>query len=283
MIKFKPLLLSTAVFGALALPAAAQDATNAETVVARVGETEITLGHVIASVPGLSAEEQQLPDDVLLNGLIERLVQQAAVASASTELSRQAELSLENERRALIAADVVNRLAADVEVTEEAVQAAYDARFADFTPPPEYLPSHILVETEDEAKAVLEEIRAGTDFAELAKEKSTGPTGPNGGNLGWTALGRTVPPFEEAMTALDVGETSDPVQTQFGWHVIRLNEIRQPDVPTIEVMRRELESEVWQLNLRNTITEIVSAVEIERTDLSTIDPAVVRNLPLIQN
>ncbi len=283
MINFKPVLPGVALAASLALPTTAQDAVTAETVVARVGDVAITLGHVIAAVPGLTDQEQQLPDSVLFEGLVERLVQQQAVSTAATEMSRMVELSLENERRSLIAGNVVNRLAAEVEVTEEGIQAAYDTRFGDFTPSPEYWPSHILVATEEEAQAVLEELRGGADFAELAKEKSTGPTGPNGGDLGWTELGRTVPPFEAAMTALEVGEISEPVETQFGWHVIKLNDVRQPGVPTLEAMRGELQAEVWQLNLRNTINEIVGAVEIDRVDLSTIDPSVVRDLSLIQN
>ncbi len=283
MFNFRPVLLGAMMTASLSLPAAGQDAVSADTVVARVGDNEITLGHIIAAIPALTEQEQQLPDGILLEGMIERLVQQEAVASAATEVTKVVRLSVENERRSLIAADVVNRLAAEVEVTEEGIKAAYDARFADFTPDPEYRPSHILVATEEEAQAVLEELRAGADFAELAKEKSTGPTGPNGGDLGWTHLGRTVPPFEAAMVALEVGEISEPVQTQFGWHVLKLNDIRQPGVPALEQIRGEIEAEVWQLNLRNAIDEIVGAVEIERPDVSAIDPSVVRDLSLIQN
>ncbi|MDJ0628447.1 MAG: peptidylprolyl isomerase [Rhodobacter sp.] len=258
----------------------AQEVT-ADTVVATVGGEDITIGHLIAMLRSLPAEQQQMPNDVLFDGLIERLIQQMAISRSVTELSKGTELRLENERHALIASAAVDRMAAGVEVTDEEVQAAYDRRFADFSPAREYQASHILVETEEEAAALVAELEGGADFAELAKLKSTGPSGPNGGRLGWFGPGAMVPPFEAAVVELQPGQVSAPVQTQFGWHVITLHDTRLPEVPTIDQMRQELANEVFVDILRAGISEIIEAAGVERKDVSGIDPAILRDPSLL--
>jgi peptidyl-prolyl cis-trans isomerase C len=282
MFNFKTILLGCALGVGMTVPGIAQDVT-ADTVVASVGDTDITIGHMIALTSQLNEDQLPSSDAELFNGVLERLVQQETVAQAMTEPTRFVELQLENERRALLASEMVNGLAQAIDVSDEAVQAAYDARFADFTPSTEYNASHILVGTEDEAKAVITELDAGGDFAELAKEKSTGPSGPGGGSLGWFGPGRMVPAFEAAVVALQPGEVSVPVETQFGWHVIKLNETRVPEVPSLAQMAPELQQEVFQLELRTNLSEIIDAAQVERADVSGIDPSVVRDLSLIQN
>ncbi len=284
----KALMLAALLGAGLAGPLAAENhaaATDvtAGTVVATVGGTDITIGHMIAMLGALPQDQRQLPLPVLFEGILERLIQQEAISQSQDTVARLTELQLENERRALIASDVVNALAVEIEVSPEEVQAAYDRRFADFTPPTEYNASHILVETEDEAKALVAELEAGADFAELAMARSTGPSGPNGGQLGWFGPGRMVPPFEAAVTALEKGQISAPVQTQFGWHVIILNDTREPGVPTLGEMQGELEQEVWSEKLRAEITALVEAAEIDRMDLSGIDPQVLLNPGLVEN
>ena len=125
-------------------------------------------------------------------------------------------------------------------ITADAVETEYARRFAAEEPKFEYNASHILVPEEETAKAIAAEARGGADFAELAKEKSTGPSGPNGGNLGWFGDGQMVPPFEAGVKALEVGGISDPVQTQFGWHVIKLNETREKAPPALSEIYQEL-------------------------------------------
>jgi len=287
MPKYKALMLSATL--ALALPGIAQAQSEtamaaevtADTVIASVNGTEITVGHLIASVPDLAPEDQQLPDEVLFEGLIERLIQQTAVSQSQQEMPSATRLRLENQRNQLVASDVVERMAAAIEVSDADVQAAYDVRFADFTPATEYNASHILVATEAEAGAVIEALDGGADFAEQAREKSTGPSGPNGGALGWFGAGRMVPEFEQAVVEMEVGAISQPVQTQFGWHVIKLNETRIPSVPALDTMRGELQTEVFRQQLFAEIDALVGKAEIVRADVSGIDPAVLRNMALI--
>jgi len=255
---------------------------TSDTVIATVGNVTITIGHIIAAVQDLDQEEQKLPDDVLLNGLAERLIQQAAFSQTVTELSKSTKLRLENERHALIADEVINARALAINVGEEDLKAAYDARFTTFTPPTEYNASHILVETEEEAKSLVEQLQGGADFVELAKEKSTGPSGPSGGNLGWFVRGNMVEQFQDAVETLEAGSVSAPVQTQFGWHVIKLNETRVPNIPTFEEMSGELQGEVFQKLLRQEMDDMIEAAGVVRTDAGPVDAAIVRDTSLIE-
>lgn len=259
---------------ALALPVHAQD-TTADTVLATVGNVDITLGNVIVATSNLPDQYQQLPDDVLFNGILDQMIQQEALSQAlGDDLSRSDRLGIENELRALRAA-IVLQGAAEAAVTDEALQEAYDARFADATPATEYNANHILVETEDEAKALIAELEGGADFETLAKEHSTGPSGPNGGALGWFGLGMMVPEFEQAVVALEPGAISGPVQTQFGWHVIKLNETRLAEAPTLDQMREELTNEIQETAVREAIDSFTGAVEVVRNE-TDIDPALIR-------
>lgn len=275
-------LLSLPVLGfvaAMALPASAQDAS---TVVATVNGTDITIGHMIVARATLPAQFQELPDEVLFEGILEQLVQQTLLAQAfEGELPERAKISLENETRSLTAGEELERLFA-TSITPEAVQAAYDAQFEGAEPTQEYNASHILVPTEEEANAVKETIEGGADFAATAREKSTGPSGPNGGQLGWFGTGAMVPSFEAAVIALEVGEVSDPVQTQFGWHVIVLNEIRVQERPPLEQMREELEGQVREEALTAYIGELESGAEIDQSGATGIDPALLKDLTLVE-
>jgi len=293
MPEFKDILLGVALSAGLCLPAFAQTAETGETtstapaavssgtVIATVNGADITLGHLIASIRDLSPQEQNLPSEVLFNGLIERTIQQAAVISPDAEVSGETALRLDNARRELLAGARVEALAAEIEIGDADLQAAYDARYADFTPSREYNASHILVATEQEARSIIEDLAGGTDFADLAKEKSTGPSGPGGGELGWFGAGRMVPSFEAAVVAMQPGEVSEPVQTQFGWHVIKLNDTRIPEVPALTDVGEELRAEIFRQELIARIDAEVAKAEIVRSDISGIDPKVLRDPSLL--
>lgn len=270
-------LTGVAISAMLCAPALAQDdAVSTDTVLATVNGEEITLGHLIAMRARLPEQYQQLPDEVLFDGMLEQLIQQEALAGlAAEDLSDMSVLSLENERRAFLAAMLVDEIALE-EIPEEDLQAEYDAVHGSAEPVVELNASHILVETEDAANAVIDQLADGADFAELAQTESTGPSGPNGGQLGWFTAGRMVPEFEAAVFALEVGEVSPPVQTQFGWHVIVLNEQREQAPPTLEEVRAELEDGLRRARVEARIEEITTSAEIERVEVE-VDPAVIRD------
>jgi peptidyl-prolyl cis-trans isomerase C len=275
---FLPSLALTAV---LALPLAAETKPDASTVVARVNGDEITLGHVIATVATLPANYQQIEDDVLYDFIIEQLIQQQLLGQQQDELTKLNALALANETRSLLAVQTVNALIGDV-VTDEAIQAAYDARFTEFEGEDEFNASHILVETEEEANEIKSQLDDGADFAELAKEKSTGPSGPNGGELGWFGKGRMVPEFETAVVGLDKEQVSDPVQTQFGWHVIILNDKRKTEAPELAAVREELAQTLQNEAIQARIDELTQSAQIDRPEIEGMTPGIVRQLDLIQ-
>ncbi|MFQ5622989.1 MAG: peptidylprolyl isomerase [Paracoccaceae bacterium] len=250
----------------------AQADFDAGSVLVRVNGTEITLGHVIVMLSKLPQNYQSLPDEVLFNGIIQQLTDQILLSERAVEdnngVPLEVRLAVDNERSALLAASVVNSVAAQP-VAEADVAAAYDEKYANLPAEREFNASHILVAREDEAKTIVQELRDGADFAELAKKKSTGPSGQGGGALGWFGPGQMVPEFEAAVMSLDDGEVSEPVKTQFGWHVVKLNESRIKPKPTLEDTRDQITTEIQQRAVDALVKKLRDAAEIEkpRTDI----------------
>ncbi|CAM4015143.1 peptidylprolyl isomerase [Palleronia rufa] len=260
----------------LALPAAAQDAS---TVVATVDGTDITLGHMIAMRERLPEQYQSLDDQTLFDGILEQLEQQTALSTKADGLSPEGELVMENERRALLAAEVVEARAAEA-VTEEDVQAAYEEAYGNAEPATEYNASHILVETEEEARSLIAELEDGADFAELAKANSTGPSGPSGGDLGWFLPDAMVAEFADAVQEMEPGAISEPVQTQFGWHVIKLNDTRETTPPPLDEVRGEIEGQLQLDAIETIVSDAMDGAEITRPE-TQIDPALLRDTSLL--
>ncbi|HHS89354.1 MAG TPA: peptidylprolyl isomerase [Rhodobacteraceae bacterium] len=281
MSKFTNILSGVLLAGAVAMPLAAQD-VDADTVVATVNGTDITVGHLILLRETLPAQYQSLPDDVLYDAILDQAIQQTVLAQTVDETPRAVELKLENERRALLAGEAIGRVVAEG-LTEEAIQAAYDEKYANAEPEKEFNASHILVETREEAEDLIAQLEGGADFAELAKEKSTGPSGPNGGSLGWFGKGMMVKPFEDAVLELEAGQISQPIETQFGWHVIKLNETRLKGAPELEEVRDELVAELQKAILEAELKKLTEAAEVVRPDVPGLGPEVLRDSSLIEN
>ncbi len=266
----------------LALPVQAQDTLSADSVVATINGTEITLGHMLMIRASLPDQYQQLPDEVLWDGILDQIVQQTVLSQQdSGEESRRVQLALENERRALMAAQVIEDIVDDA-VTDEAVQALYEETYLQGEPTEEFNASHILVATQEEAAAIAEDVRGGADFATVAQEKSTGPSGPNGGQLGWFGPGMMVPEFQTAVEGMEIGAISDPVQTQFGWHVIKLNEKRVQAAPELASVREELEATLSQDAVSQRIDELTASADVTRTAKEEVDTSVLSNLGLLE-
>lgn len=276
----KMLFASVAMAAALAVPAFADGHASADTVLATVNGNDITIGHLIAMRQMLPAEYQELDDEVLFEGMLEQLIQQQVLADeAEGNVTPSMELGLENERRAFLAAMYMDDVAM-ADLTEEELQAAYDEQFGAIEPTIEYNAAHILLEGEEDAQNLLTELEEGADFAELAAENSIGPSGPNGGALGWFTEGMMVPEFEAAVMTLEAGEVSAPVQTQFGWHIVLLNETREQAAPGLEDVRAQLEESIRRGRVDARLDELTAQAEIERSEVE-IDPALIRNLDLI--
>ena len=264
MLKHLKFLAVTAIVAGIAAPALAQDGAtpDADTVVATVNDQEITLGHMIAARATLDQRYDDFPPQQLYDGILEQLIQQTALAQKVDQLPRIVALTLENEERSLKAGEAINTMLEGA-VTDDDIKASYDEQFANFESQEEFNASHILVETEEDAQAVKEAIDAGADFAATAREKSTGPSGPNGGQLGWFSSGMMVPEFEAATIALEKGQVSDPVQTQFGWHVILLNDIRKTEPPALEEVRENIAANLRNQIVREILQKATDEVSVE--------------------
>ena len=260
--------------------------STGETVVARVNGEEITLGDIVALRSELPAQYQAMPDLSLYNGLIQQyasqiLLRQAAEKSGLADRP-EAQRGLRIQRTSYLA-ELYIRQRMTEQLSKDVVELEYKKRYLDTPAETEYNAAHILVETEEEAAKLAEEARAGADFAALAKAHSTGPSGEKGGDLGWFGAGQMVAPFQQATFALEPGEVSDPVQTQFGWHVIKLNETRQKEAPPLEEVRNELANQLRQEAVGNFIDSATESANVERPDVSGVSPEVLRDLSLLGN
>ncbi|MCP1168768.1 peptidylprolyl isomerase [Limimaricola litoreus] len=273
-------LPAAALMAGLASMASAQQASD---VVATVNGTEITLGEMIITRSQLPQQYQQLPPEALFQGILDQLVQQQVLADTLDETPARVEYAIENQRRSLLAGEAINAMMTE-EVSDEELQAAYDEAFADAEATKEYNASHILVETEEEAQAVMERLEAGEDFAEVAKEVSTDPgSGAQGGSLGWFADGMMVAPFQEAVASLETGETTEtPVETQFGFHIIRLDDTRTQEAPSLDEVREDLASQIQQGKIEERLAELESEADVTRPEEGAFDPAVLTDLGLLE-
>lgn len=273
--------LAAVLLGGLALagPAAtAQEAATSaapavqlDTVVATVGGETITEADIAFAAEDLQQELQQMPPADRKAFLVTVLIDMKVMAKAArdqnmddTEIFKRRLQYL--EERALRRAFFSEKIAS--EVTEEAVQAAYEAIVAAYQPQEEVRARHILVATKEDAEAIRTELANGKPFEALAMEKSTDPSAKqNGGDLGFFQRGMMVKPFEEAAFALtEPGQISEPVESQFGWHVIRLEERRQSQPATLDSMRAQLQQQVMFKAFEDSVGALKQGLEIDIPD-----------------
>ena len=265
----------------LALPAMAEDVT-ADTVVAVVNGTNITLGNMIVARESLPAQYQALPPETLFKGILDQLIQQTALQQSVGDLTKRDTLQMENDRRAYLS-NVALEPAVTAAVTEEAIKAAYDAKFANATPGTEYHAAHILVDSEEKANELKAQLDGGAVFADLAKANSTDTgSGANGGDLGWFGVGTMVKPFEDAVVAAPVGTVVGPIKTDFGYHLILVSETRPAANPTLDDVRDELTQELQQKAVEAKVKEVTDAAKIEKPG-EALDPAVLNDSTLLNN
>jgi peptidyl-prolyl cis-trans isomerase C len=275
MAKFNTIFRNIAFTLFLSTPLAAQEA-NLTTVVATVNGTKLTLAHVLDIKRQLPAQYKNLEDSVLFNGIIEQLVQQQLLASSFETPPSWLPTAMENQERNLLSTIVIDDIRAGA-LTEAALQSAYDAKFPAGEGEEEYQASHILMETEDEAREILTLLDEGADFATLAQEHSTGPSGPRGGDLGWFGKGQMVPDFENAVLSMAPGAYAGPVQTQFGYHLILLRDRRIMARPSLEEVRGELEVELQNAAVESHLRALMDGADVSLSS-DDIDPSVLSTL-----
>ena len=206
---------------------------------------------------------QTIPNDKLLDELVrmELLVQEAEKQklAETPEITNQLNLM----KRSLLSQAAVKNYIDSNPVSDEELKAEYDKKIV-AKGSAEYKARHILVKTEDEAKKVIAELNAGAKFESLAKSKSTGPSGPKGGDLGWFSPDRMVPPFSEAVIALENGKyTTAPVQTQFGWHIILREESREKTPPAFETVKEQLLPMMQRQKVQSYLESLRNQAKVE--------------------
>lgn len=252
---------------AMMIPAQAADGD----IVAKVGDQAITEGDLNLAAVDLGEQFAKLPPEqrklAVLSALIDikSLAQEAEKAKIGDDPVVKSRIAFLRER-ALHNAYFERQ---GVEgIKDEELKARYDAEIAKITPIEEVHARHILVKTKEEADAVIKELEGGADFMTLAASKSSGPSGPEGGDLGFFGPGQMVPPFEKAAFALAVGTyTKEPVETQFGWHVIEVTEKRPQPQPSFD----DVKDQVRQVVMREKYMAIVQQARAEQK-VEYVDP-----------
>ena len=271
---------ATLAIGAVfALPAMAQDAT-ADTVLASVNGVSITLGDVIVTRDGLPDQYKSLSDDVLFKGILDQLVQQEALMQTLGEkLTKKDTLAVADQRRNYLS-NVALGAGIAAAVTDQAVQAAYDAKYKGAAPSLEYHAAHILVDSEAKAKELLGQIQGGAAFGDVAKANSSDGSAASGGDLGWFGKGAMVKPFEDAVIGAEVGKVVGPVKTDFGWHLILVTETRNAAAPAMADVHDALAAGVQKAAIATFIKSVTDKADIKRAE-TTIDPALIKDLTLL--
>jgi peptidyl-prolyl cis-trans isomerase C len=184
----------------------------------------------------------------------------AAQDAEARKLGERADVqtSLELQRMMVLSSAALQAIAAETEVTDEELEQAYE-QFKEQAKRTEYKARHILVDEQEKAQELAKQVtkKKGKNFEELAKENSLGPTADKGGDLGWFDARQMVKPFADALAKLEPGQwTEEPIQTQFGWHVILLEETRDAEPPTLEDARANLEVAVKRQKVAARLAEM---------------------------
>ena len=246
--------------------------------------TVVTVDGDPASLNLVGYIASQLPDEmrrVPIEGYYDRIIDDIIDSRLAAKAARSSGLA-ENPQLREIADYARDRVLAGAWLQEEAVRRITDGmveeRYRAIVEGPEgqeeVRARHILLESEEAAEAAIKRLGDGEDFADLARELSTGPSGPGGGDLGYFRRGSMVPDFESATFALEKGSFSEaPVQTQFGWHVIKLEDRRPVQPPPLEAVREELVNSMGPEMVEAIVAELRGRATVDRLSLEEMQEA----------
>ena len=199
----------------------------------------------------------------IINELVNReLLYQAAVKD-KIDKDKDVKFQLEQLRINTMIQGLLAKIAKKNPVSDKDMKAEYDKRIGGANLA-EYKARHILLKTEEEAKTVIAELDSGSKFNELAKKKSTGPSAKDGGDLGWFNPGQMVPPFSQAVSQMKKGDyTKTPVKTQFGWHVIKLEDTRKPEPPKFADIKDKIGVIMQNQRIQEYIEDLRKSAKVE--------------------
>jgi peptidyl-prolyl cis-trans isomerase C len=252
-----------------AAPAAQATPADPKEVVATVNGKPITRQDVIDSASNLPPQYQSQIDSIfpqLLNRLIGfQLVSEKGRADGLADDAEVKKLVHQFEDEAIRQVYFSNYV--KKAVTDDAIKTVYDADLAAHPPQPEIRAAHILVKTEDEAKAIIDQLGKGGDFAQLAKEKSIDTqSGKDGGELGWFSKDTMVKEFSDAAFAMQRGDISKtPVKSQFGWHIIKIEDSRMQIPPTLDQRKDEIRQALAQEAAHKLVQDLITGAKVDYT------------------
>ncbi|HET6838275.1 MAG TPA: peptidylprolyl isomerase [Bradyrhizobium sp.] len=265
-------LASAAVTGCLAVALFASlplRAEEANPVLAKVNGAEIRQSDVALAEeelgPSLAQMDPASKQENVLAFLIDMKIVAKAAEDKKVENTEEFKKRLAFTRSRLLM-DSLLASEGKAATTADAMKAVYEEAAKQITGEQEVHARHILVETEDEAKAVADELKKGADFAELAKKKSKDPGSSDGGDLGFFTKEQMVPEFSTVAFALEPGKISDPVKSQFGWHIIKVEEKRNRQAPDFEQVKGQIETYVSRKAQADYVTKLREATKVERMD-----------------
>jgi len=272
-------LASAAVAGCLAMALMAATPVRAEDanpVLAKVNGSEIHQSDMALAEeelgPSLDKMDPATKQENLLAFLIDMKIVSKAAEDKKVEDNEEFKKRLAFARNRLLM-DSLLATEGKAATTDEAMKKVYEDAAKQITGEQEVHARHILVETEDEAKAVKAELDKGADFAELAKKKSKDPGASDGGDLGFFTKEQMVPEFSAVAFALEPGKISDPVKSQFGWHIIKVEEKRNRKAPDFEQVKAQIETYVTRKAQADYVAKLRESAKIERLDQAANTPA----------
>lgn len=246
-----------------------QSETDDDPVVARVNGYEIRASEVALAADDLVSHLTEIPPAHRYPFLVEYLIERhllAQVAVRANIIESESYKARLRYYRAKAMRDAYFEDKIKPQVSEEDVRATYDEEVKKVEGTEEVRARHILVGSREEAAALHEQLKNGADFAQLAAQHSTDRTSANGGDLGYFDREDMVPAFSEVAFALKPGEISEPVQTEFGWHIIKVEEKRQSAPPTIDELRPQLQQQVMFQAFETSVGTLKQGLEIEIPD-----------------
>ena len=246
-------------------------------VVARVNGTEIRQSDLAVIDEDVGAQQTAQMDAAAKRDYLVSLLSDMILVAQAAEAKKVQDGADFKRRLALARTKLLMEQYLQAEskaaVTDAAMRKVYDEAIGQMKKEPEVRARHILVETEDEAKAIVAELKKGSDFAELAKSKSKDPGSAEGGDLGYFTKDQMVPEFSEVAFKLDKGALSDPVKSQFGWHVIKVEDKRERQPPEFDKVKDQLETFITRRSQVELITKLRTEAKIEKVTPPAAAPA----------
>ena len=257
-----------------------QEALSADTPFIEVNGKVIKFGSAIIAFSKIQQRNVNFDKNTIFSQIVQQLVNEELLSQKIDKENKLTLLALEHEKRSAKAAQMVSKILKNFP-NDELVESAYQNLTNELKGSLEYNASHILVKEEGQAKTLRNDISNGKNFEALAKEYSIGPTGKNGGKLNWFDLGSMVPEFSTALMVLSEGDISQPVQTKFGWHLIKLNKTREKKIPEFEEIKAQLVQNLRQKKINDYLESLTENSEISFVG-KNINPNEITNIKLLE-